>query len=233
MSLQAVVLAGGLGTRLRAAVGEVPKVLAPVAGRPFLEHVLADLDRQGFERVVLAVGWRRELVRGHFGDRFRGLSVAYSEEIEPLGTGGAVRQAVALAGPGPCFALNGDTWLDLDYPAMLAAHRAAGARVSMAVREVPDVGRFGALDLAGGRVTRFREKGGTGPGFINAGVYLLEAGVFEGLGLPAAFSIEKDLLQPQLAALAPLAWVASGRFIDIGVPDDYRAAQDLLAEPRA
>lgn len=233
MSLQAVVLAGGLGTRLRATVGDVPKVLAPVAGRPFLEHVLADLDRQGFRRVVLAVGYRREVIRARLGAAFGRLALAYSEETEPLGTGGAVRRAQGLAASGPCFLLNGDTWLDLDYPAMLAAHVRSGAKVSMAVREVPDVGRFGALELTRGRVTRFREKGAAGPGVINAGVYLLDGDVFAGFDLPEAFSLEKDFLQPHLGALAPLAFQATGRFIDIGVAEDYQRAQTLLAEGRS
>lgn len=225
---QAVVLAGGLGTRLRPVVGETPKVMARVAGRPFLEHLLAGLDAHGFARVILAVGFGQEVIASHFGPSFRRMALHYSEEQKPLGTGGAVRQALRLTEAGPCFVLNGDTWLDLDHGAMLRAHVAGGARVSIAVHEVPDVARFGTLDIEEGRITRFREKGPSGPGFINAGVYLLERELFASFELPEAFSLENDVFVPHVAVLAPLAFVAQGRFIDIGVPADYERAQRLF-----
>lgn len=230
VSLQAVVLAGGLGTRLRSAVGDTPKVMAPVAGRPFLEHLLAHLEAGGFGEVVLAVGYRREAVIAHFGSRFQGIPLRYSEEESPLGTGGAVCQALRLARPGPCFVLNGDTWLELDHAAMLRAHLDAGARLSMAVRRVADVARYGAVRILGSRVTAFEEKGRSGPGFINAGVYLLDRDLLQAEPLPRAFSFEADYLAARLPSLAPLAFPAEGRFIDIGVPEDYEWARRMLAD---
>lgn len=229
VTLQAVILAGGLGTRLRPVVGETPKAMAPVAGRPFLEHLLSDLAAHGVRRAVLAVGYRREVIAAHLGAGFRGVSLAYSEEEEPLGTGGAVRRALRLAEPGPCLVLNGDTWVDLDHGAMVRAHVDAAAKVTIAVRAVPDVARFGALELDGGRVRAFREKGPSGSGFINAGVYVLGPDLFDGLALPAAFSLERDVFAPRVRELAPLAFEATGRFIDIGVPEDFERAQRLLA----
>jgi D-glycero-alpha-D-manno-heptose 1-phosphate guanylyltransferase len=229
---QAIILAGGLGTRLRSTIGDTPKVMAPVAGRPFLEHVLADLDAHGFRRAVLAVGFRREVVVGHFGASFRGLSLSYSEEEQPLGTGGAVRRALALTDGGPCFVLNGDTWLELDHAGMLRAHLERRARLSIAVRMVPDVARYGALELAGERIVRFHEKGRSGPGAINGGAYLLDRALLEPYDLPEAFSLETDFFVPHVASLAPLAFVTGGRFIDIGVPEDYRRAQEMLAAER-
>lgn len=228
MILQAVVLAGGLGTRLRSAVGETPKVMAPVAGRPFLEHVLVELDRQGFRRVILAVGYKKEAVTAHFGDSFRGLSLVYSEEQQLLGTGGGVKQALGFVNAGLCFVLNGDTWVKLNYVHMQREHLKQGARLSIAVREVPDVSRFGAVEIESGRVIRFLEKGRAGTGFINAGVYLLSTDVFADLMLPEAFSLERDFLVPNLATLAPLAFPVTGDFIDIGIPEDYQRAQREL-----
>lgn len=228
MTLQAVVLAGGLGTRLRSAVGETPKVMAPIAGRPFLEHVLVELDRQGFRHVILAVGYKKEAVIAHFGKSFRGLSLAYSEEQRLLGTGGGVKQALGLASAGLCFVLNGDTWVDLDYAEMQRAHREHRAQLSIAVREVPDVSRFGAVEIESGRLARFLEKGREGPGFINAGVYLLSTDIFAGLMLPEAFSLERDFLVPNLATLSPLAFPVTGDFIDIGIPEDYQRAKREL-----
>jgi D-glycero-alpha-D-manno-heptose 1-phosphate guanylyltransferase len=229
MSAQALVLAGGLGTRLRTVVADRPKVLAPVAGRPFLEHLLADLDAQGFRRVILAVGHLREMIVEAIGSSFRGLSIAYSEEERPLGTGGAIARGLALAAPGPCFVLNGDTWLEIDYAAMLAAHQAHGSRLTMAVRAVPDVSRFGALTLSAGRVARYAEKGAAGPGHINAGTYLLDRSLLADHGLGPAFSLERDFLVPRVAELRPLAFVVEGEFVDIGVPGDYARAQEMFA----
>lgn len=233
MSLRAVILAGGLGTRLRPAVGDTPKVMAPVAGRPFLEHVLGRLEAHGFEQVVLAVGYRKEAVIGHFGASFGRIALRYSEEQAPLGTGGAIRRALPLAGPGPCFVLNGDTWLALDHAGMLRAHLAGGTALTMAVRPVPDVARYGAVRVEGARVTRFEEKGGTGPGLVNAGVYLLQPELLSGEHLPEAFSFETDFLAARLAALAPLAWVADGPFVDIGIPADYQRAQAMFERGEA
>lgn len=203
--------------------------MAAVAGRPFLEHLLSRLASQGVERVVLAVGYLRECIVDHFGNAWGGLDIAYSVEREPLGTGGAVKQALSLVGPGPCFVLNADTWLDFDMRAMLAAHCQAACGLTMAVRPLDEVGRFGALEIEGGRVVGFHEKGRSGPGAINAGVYLLGPAVLEGLELPERFSIESDFLMPQVSRLRPLAFEVQGDFIDIGVPEDYERAQRLFA----
>lgn len=227
--MQAVLLAGGLGTRLRSVVADRPKVMADIAGRPFLEHLLDRLQEQGVARVTLAVGYRHEDIVDHFGDSYRGVALRYSIETEPMGTGGAIRLALALQAAGPSFVLNADTWLELDMPAMLAAHIAAQAPMSMAVRCLPDVGRFGALDIADGRVRGFFEKGRHGPGVINAGVYLVRQECLEGLGLPERFSFESDYLMPFVARLHPLAFATQGDFIDIGVPEDYERARRLFA----
>lgn len=227
--MQALILAGGLGTRLRSVVSDLPKVMAEVAGRPFLAHLLDRLASQGFTRVVLAVSYKREAIMAYFGDRHGGLDIAYSIEMQPLGTGGAIRQALGKADAGPCFVLNGDTWLELDYATMLNAHCQAEAAISMAVKQVDDVSRFGALDVDAGRVKAFLEKGRTGAGTINAGVYVLETGIFDATPLPEQFSFEADFLMPQLQRLRPLVFETAGDFIDIGVPDDYFRAQRLFA----
>jgi D-glycero-alpha-D-manno-heptose 1-phosphate guanylyltransferase len=229
LTLQAIVLAGGLGTRLRPAVGELPKVLAPVAGRPFREHVLARLRSHGFERVVLAVGYRSDVVRRAIGESFDDLTLAYSTEDEPLGTGGAIVKALSVARPGPCFVLNGDTWIELDYPAMLRRHVEGGASITMATRAMEDVGRYGAIEVCDGRVVRFAEKGDTGPGVINAGVYVIENPLPPGLVPASPFSFERDLLAPRAAAIRPLAFPVEGRFIDIGIPEDLARAQGMFA----
>jgi D-glycero-alpha-D-manno-heptose 1-phosphate guanylyltransferase len=168
------------------------------------------------------------LVKEVFGESFRRISLRYSEEHEPLGTGGAVLRGLEVAEPGACFILNGDTWLEVDYGAMLRLHLSLGARLTMSVRAVPNVGRYGALELRDGVVTRFSEKGGSGPGFINAGTYLLDRTLFADHGLGAAFSLERDFLAPNVERLRPVAFLVNGEFIDIGVPEDFAAAQEMF-----
>jgi len=231
--MEAIILAGGLGTRLRSVVADLPKAMAPVAGRPFLEHLLDLLAHAGFASAVLAVGYRSDAIREHFGDRHRGLPLAYSIEGQPLGTGGAIRLAMNHASSPEIFVLNGDTFVDVDFSAMLAAHRSANARLTIAVHEVRDAARYGALDITGDRVQGFFEKGRAGPGWINAGVYVLARTLLDGEALPTAFSFESDYLVPNVVALRPLAFRTAGLFIDIGVPEDYARAQSLLATPRS
>lgn len=227
--MRAVILAGGLGTRLRAAVPDQPKCLAPVAGRPFIDLVLERLATHGVAETVLAVGYLHEAVVAHVGDRWGTMRVHYAVETHPLGTGGAIRNALARLAPGPTLVLNGDTWLELDYAAMMAAHVSAGARVSIAVIGIDDTARFGAVHLDhAGRVTGFSEKGRTGAGLINGGAYVVQSDLFDAFLLPEAFSFETDFLRPFLDVLRPLAFETRGAFIDIGVPESWQEAQHLL-----
>ena len=226
--MEAIVLAGGLGTRLRSVVSDVPKPMAPVQGRPFLAFVLDRLVGAGFARAVLATGYRHESLGDFFGAEYRGMPLDYSVETEPLGTGGAIRLAWDRSGADQPFVLNGDTYLELDFGAMLAAHTAAGAMLTLAVRHVPDAARYGALEIDGNRVRAFAEKGESGPAWINAGAYLLAPDLRSHFPAKGTFSFERDLLAPGVKAIRPLAFRCNGRFIDIGTPEDYREAGRLL-----
>jgi D-glycero-alpha-D-manno-heptose 1-phosphate guanylyltransferase len=226
--VEAIVLAGGLGTRLRSIVADLPKAMAPVNGRPFLAHLLDALVAARFDAAILAVGYKSGQIRKHFGERYRSLLLRYSVETEPLGTGGAMRLAMEHVRTPTVFALNGDTYLELDYGAMLAAHDQAGASLTVAVHAVPDAGRYGALDIDDGRLRGFFEKGRPGPGMINAGAYLLRRELLDRYSLTRAFSFETDFLVPHVKEIKPLAFPTQGIFIDIGVPDDYARAQKIL-----
>lgn len=233
--VDAVILAGGFGTRLAAVVSEVPKPMAPVAGRPFLERLLDRLIAQGIRRAVLAVGYKREIIEAHFGADYRGLALRYSVEAEPLGTGGALRQAFEEAGLARAFALNGDTWCSLDLAAFAQAHLAAGRLASLALVPMDDAGRYGAVELdAQNRISAFREKTPSAvPGLINAGVYALERAVFELAPASVKFSFESAILQGHASTAGFAGYVAQGaEFIDIGVPEDYRRAQTYLANTK-
>lgn len=227
--MEAIVLAGGLGTRLRGVVPDLPKPMAPVNGRPFLTFVLDALDDAGFDTVILAVGYRSRAIRDHFRKDYRSLRLRYSVEDQPLGTGGAIRLALEQTTESQVFIVNGDTYVQVDYQAMLVAHLQAQAILSMAVCRLPDSSRYGALEVDDGRVRRFFEKGRSGPGLINAGIYLLMKTLFDRYPLPPVCSFESDLLMPYVAEIEPFAFETEGIFIDIGVPEDYAHAQTVLA----
>jgi len=226
--MEAVVLAGGLGTRLRALVPDVPKPMAPVAGRPFLEILLAHLARKRFDRVVLSVGYLADTILQHFGDSYAGMEILYEVESQPLGTGGALRQALRRCESDRVFVFNGDTFLDLEVEEAWRVGAAERQPVIVA-RTVPDTSRFGVVELDGHRVTGFRERGTHHPGLINAGSYLLPRDIFEGETLPDAFSLERDFLPAAVKRRDFLVFVTRGSFIDIGVPEDYQRAQTQLA----
>ena len=226
---EAIVLAGGFGTRLRGVVDDVPKPLAPVAGRPFLAWLLDRLAAGGMRRCILATGYLSELIEQRIGTRWQGMDIAYSLEPEPLGTGGAIRLAAGRLRGDAAHVLNGDTWLEYDPPALEAAARASNAPMAIALARVDDVARYGAVDIDHGRVAGFREKGEAGPGWINAGCYFLGADALAALPARDAFSFEQDVLQPSVQAGAVAAFTATAGFIDIGVPEDYARAQTLFA----
>jgi len=227
--MEAIVLAGGLGTRLRAVVGELPKPMAPVAGRPFLEILLDRLAGQGIDAVVLSVGYKAPMIQAHFGEAYKGMAIRYAVEPEPLGTGGACRLAwKQVCGP-RAFVLNGDTYVELDYAAVARCHQQQSRPMTMVVTPAPDEDRYDGVTVADGLVRGMASSGRSHAGYINAGVYLVERALLDDPNFAACRSLERDFLEPHVASLRPAAYVADSLFIDIGVPADYRRAQDLLA----
>jgi D-glycero-alpha-D-manno-heptose 1-phosphate guanylyltransferase len=226
---EAIVLVGGLGTRLRPVVGAVPKPMAPVAGRPFLAWLLDRLAASGLRRVILATGYRSDDIEQVVGRRWDQLQIDYSIEATPLGTGGAVRAAASsLAGDG-VHVVNGDTWLRYAPNALEAATREQGTHFGMALAKVDDAGRYGAVDVRDGRVVGFREKSATGAGWINAGCYFLSSNALDALPGRDCFSLEADVLAPLAAIGAIAAFQDTSGFIDIGVPADYARSQHMFA----
>jgi D-glycero-alpha-D-manno-heptose 1-phosphate guanylyltransferase len=230
--MEAIILAGGLGTRLAARLDGVPKPMAPVAGRPFLEILMNQLARAGCTHVVLSVGHLHAVIQNHFAAAFRGMRVDYAIENAPLGTGGAIRAAQRETREESVLVLNGDTFLDADYAAMLRFHQAQRVAMSMAIARCADVARYGGVVIGGApeamRVTGFQEKGRSGPGWINAGAYVMASSLPWPAHLPEKFSFESDFLAPEIERLAPAAFPVSGFFLDIGVPEDYDRAQTEL-----
>lgn len=225
---EAIVLVGGLGTRLRAVVSDVPKPLAPVAGRPFLAWLLDHLAESSMRHVVLAAGYLAERVIDSIGREWRGMRVDYSVETASLGTGGAVRQACGMLRGSAAHVLNGDTFLRYDLHALEQATRHVGADLGMALAHVDDVARYGAVVRDGARITGFREKGESGSGYINAGSYYLTPTAIQSLPAEPAYSFETRVLAPLTAAGRVCGFDATSGFIDIGVPEDYQRAQNLF-----
>lgn len=226
---EAVILAGGFGTRLAHVVPDVCKPMAPVAEEPFLRRVLDQLDEAGFARVVIADGYRREQIEGYFMGTYRGLEVDYSPEDEPLLTGGAVKKALGMCTNTEVFVLNGDTWLDADFGAMervLAAH--PWMSCCIAAKRMRDFERYGTLDVdENGIVRRFREKAPRAEGLINGGTYLIRREALD--DEPGVFSLENDWFQKVVRDGVLVACETVGGFIDIGVPADYERAQGMFA----
>ena len=230
--MQAIILAGGFGTRLRSVLADVPKPMAPLHGKPFLAYLLDYLQEQGVREVVLSVHYLREQIENYFKNSYRNISVQYAVEDQPLGTGGAIIKSLPLIDPArPTFVLNGDTFLKMDYRAMMLTHQHAEPRMTMALRKVPDCSRYGVVVTEGAHAVEFKEQGGSFPGLINAGVYLLTPELFSHFELPVQFSFERDFLFLHMGAIKPRVFAVEDYFIDIGVPEDYeRAAVEFTAD---
>jgi D-glycero-alpha-D-manno-heptose 1-phosphate guanylyltransferase len=227
VSFQAIILAGGLGTRLAPVIGDVPKGLAPIAGRPFLDRMLERLIGADVGHIIIATGHLAGQIESRFGPNYSGASIRYSREEMPLGTGGATWKALGLAEARPCFVFNGDTIAELDLARMMAQHEEVAADVTLAAYLAPDASRFGRLHIEDGLVTRFDAKGAPGPGPINAGVYLMAPEIRNRFLMPAAFSLERDFFTARLPQLRISAFSGVTSFLDIGVPGDYALAQRL------
>lgn len=223
--LTAAILAGGLGTRLRSVVSDRPKVLADINGRPFLAYLLDQLATAGIKRVVLCTGFQAGLVRDVLGDVHDGLQLSYSEETSPLGTGGALRLALPSLNSDPVVVLNGDSYCDVDLGAFNQFHQERQAEATVLLTHVPDVGRYGQVRVdADDRVLGFDEKGGTGPGWINAGLYLVGQSLLNGIPAGRSVSLEREMF-PAWIGRRFYGYRQGGRFIDIGTPESYAEAR--------
>ncbi len=232
--MEAIILAGGLGSRLKAAVPDVPKPMAPINGRPFLEYLVDYWVGQGVDRIVLSVGYKHEIIEQHFAARYKGIEVDYAVEDRPRGTGGGLLLALKhLRQSGTFLILNGDTFFEVDLALMRRYHQARHAEVTIALREVKANSRYASVEIdKDGNITTFDNRARTsGRALINGGVYLAESTAFARM-LPESdepVSIEDQLYPRMLAAGRRMyGFRSSGRFIDIGVPEDYRRAVTVL-----
>jgi D-glycero-alpha-D-manno-heptose 1-phosphate guanylyltransferase len=224
--MEAIILAGGLGTRLKGILPDLPKPMAPVLGRPFLEILLSKLSKSGFQHVVLSLGYKPEVFIKHFGRNYAGMAISYVIEDKQLGTGGATRLALSACKDNEVFVINGDTFLDFEIDSIYIQYK--NKKPIVVAREVSDASRYGSLIVKGGLLKGFSEKGKIGPGIINAGCYLFNRNQLDDYDINQNFSLESDYLEKVVPNLEIVVFLSKGKFIDIGVPEDYFRAQDEL-----
>ena len=226
--MEAIILAGGLGTRLRSVVSEVPKCMAPVGGKPFLQYTLEWLSRFDIDHVVLSVGYLREVIFEFIESRNWPFDISYAIEKEPLGTGGGIVLALSKCRGNQVYVLNGDTFFNVDLNDLPFV-----APVTLALKPMRDFDRYGAVDWDGDLVTGFHEKQPCAEGLINGGVYAIDRSQMDLVLYPKKFSFETDLLVPLSSLFLVAGRVQDGYFIDIGIPEDYERAQRELPEIQA
>lgn len=227
--MEAIILAGGFGTRLSMVVSDVPKPMAPINGRPFLEYLLDDLNEKGINRVILAVGYKKEIIKSHFKKKYKNIDIIYSDEDIPLGTGGAIKKALILAKDENIFIINGDTFFNVDLEEMYQFHKKNNSKLTLAIKEMEKFDRYGSLILEGDKIIKFEEKKCVDKGYINGGIYLIKKELLN-KEEKESFSFEKDILENKKFQIEKYGYKSEGYFIDIGIPEDYYKFQKKESE---
>jgi D-glycero-alpha-D-manno-heptose 1-phosphate guanylyltransferase len=226
--MQAIILAGGLGTRLRSVINNQPKVLAPVAGKPFLYWLITYLQKQGVTKFIFSLGYLHEQVETFLKEQFPTITYQTVVENEPLGTGGAIKLCVSFCEDEDILLVNGDTFFELDIPAFYNNFISKSSDCSIALTPMQQFDRYGSVTITPENIiTEFNEKKYLESGLINTGLVLFKKSVFElkTSSIGDKFSFEKDFIVPNISNLKVTGYVANGYFIDIGIPEDYQKAQ--------
>ncbi len=226
--MEAIVLAGGFGTRLQSVVSDVPKPMAEVQKKPFLEHILVYLQKNGVDSVILSVGYKHKIIEDYFQHSFAGMTIDYIVEDEPLGTGGAILKAWASIQQENIFVINGDTFFNVDLNELLSKHLAYQSELTLSLKPMENFDRYGSVEINDNfEVVDFKEKEFVSKGHINGGIYILNKNIFAPFKLPRQFSFE-EFMQENINALNIYASIFNNYFIDIGIPEDYQKAQSEL-----
>lgn len=228
MLKEAIILAGGFGTRLQAVVNDVPKPMAPINNEPFLNYIFAYLKHYNIEHVVLSTGYLSEKISEYYKNEYKGIKISYTKEVNPLGTGGGIRLALEKCFTDNVLVLNGDSFFDVDLNSYYKQHSILKSNCSLALRSINNAARYGTIKLDDTFVVKaFKEKDNVElPGLINGGVYILNRELFlNETEANIAFSIEKDFFEKRINQLKILGFEYQSYFIDIGIPEDYKKAQ--------
>lgn len=226
---ECIILAGGLGTRLRSEVSDLPKCMAPVAGKPFLHWVIQYLQSQGITDFIFSVGYIHEAIEDYIAEQHPNLHAKFSVEAEPLGTGGAVHLAAQLCVEEDVLIVNGDTFFEADLQRLHHYHLEDKADCTLALKPMQDFDRYGVVATdEQHNILSFQEKKHMAAGLINGGVYLLHLQAFRQLHPAEKFSFEKDYLEKYVGAQKMIGIPDDGYFIDIGIPEDFKKANTDL-----
>jgi D-glycero-alpha-D-manno-heptose 1-phosphate guanylyltransferase len=225
--LEAIILAGGFGTRLKEAVPDLPKPMAPIKGKPFLAYLLENLSQKGFKRAILSLGYMPEKIIDYFGTSFNGIEIIYSVEKETLGTGGATKLALERCTQDHVYVINGDTYLDFEIEEIELLWHKNHQPMIVGVN-VENTSRYGSLEIVDGRVISFKEKAFIKSGPINAGCYIFRRAQLENCVGNELFSLESDFLANEVRNESFYYFSSRGKFLDIGIPEDYEAAKYFI-----
>lgn len=225
MKPEVIILAGGKGTRLQQVISDVPKPMAPVAGKPFLTYLLDQMVQWGIEKAKLSVGYKHEIIESYFGKRYKSLELDYVVEEVALGTGGGIRLAAERCASNDVLVLNGDTFFDVDINQLLGQHGKTQSGMTIALKQMEKVTRYGMVKRNENRIVGFEEKSQTPQsGWINGGIYCLNREVFLNLTQPGVFSMETEFMEKRVNEVQMMGFESNGYFIDIGIPEDYKIA---------
>jgi len=220
-----IILAGGFGTRLQSVVKDIPKCMAPIAGRPFLYYLLKSAEKQNADHITLSLGYKYEVILEWLEKNSFNFKISYTIENEPLGTGGAIRFAFEKIKGDRSVIMNGDTFFDIQTTELFDFHKLHNADISLALKPMTAFERYGSVEMDNkNRISKFNEKQFCEKGLINGGVYIVNKRIFEIVNLPQKFSFETDVLEKQLHSLNIFGSVQNHYFIDIGIPADYEQA---------
>jgi len=223
---EAIILAGGMGTRLKSVVKEIPKPMAPINERPFLEYLLDHLIKNGIERAIFSVGFKSNIIADHFGDNYQNCELVYVYENEPLGTGGAIKEALKSVNGEHVLVTNGDSLFITDIQNQFVFHQNHDADVTLGLKSMIDFDRYGTVMVDNNsRIHDFREKETVSKGLINGGVYIFNVEGFTSIDFPQKFSIENNYFQTHTKKCKFFGYQSDGYFLDIGIPDDFAKAQ--------
>ncbi len=225
---EAIILAGGFGTRLRGVVNDIPKAMAPVKGKPFLFWLFKYLERQNIGKAIIASGYMHNAIESYFGTASGNIGIEYSVEKEPLDTGGAVLMASSLVKGETFFVLNGDTFYDVNLLEFEKFFKESEAVMSVALKPMSNCSRYGSVVLENNRITAFKEKGINESGLINGGIYVVNKKWFVESAPGSKFSMEKDILEKRIKSDIITGFISDAPFIDIGVPEDYLRAEEEM-----
>ena len=230
--MEAIILAGGLGTRLRKVIGDVPKPMAPVNGKPFLSYLFEWLKKYPVKKIIISAGYKSESIMGYFGGSFLGIPVVYAIEEKPLGTGGAVLFALQESSYENILIVNGDTFFPIDLNRFFNNHIGSSSRLTIALKSMKEFSRYGSVECMGDTIIKFNEKKFCPEGLINGGIYMINREFIESRELPDSFSLEKDFLEKEAGSSLLKCMTFDDIFLDIGIPEDYQRAASVLKSDR-